>query len=79
MRSLVNLKGTRRQAFVRGLMRGLASPAMIFSTFNLPEEAIPKEQKVDNPAARTDGMGGDWIRVGRQLKDAIKAEASTHG
>ena len=73
------IKATRRTALANGFLRGLASPLLIYSSFTLPIEARPQFQKVKNPAETTDGVKGDWKRVGAGLKSAIKEEATLHG
>lgn len=76
---LIDLKSTRRKAFARGLWRGLAAPLMIYSVHEIPEEAEPKIIHVVNPAAQTDGIRGDWRRVGKQLRASMIAQTSAHG
>lgn len=73
------IKATRRSALAHGFLRGLASPLLIYSSFTLPVEARPQLREVKNPAATTDGIKGDWKRVGVSLKNAIKEEAILHG
>lgn len=75
---LIDLTSTRRQAFARGLLRGLGAPVMVFSMHELPAEATPKFITVENPAKKTSGIRGDWQRVGRHLRESTKAEASAH-
>jgi len=76
---LVDLKSSRRKAFAAGVLRGLASPLMVYSSFSLPASAVPVVQHVPNPAKGTDGLRGDWRRVGQHLKDSFEAEARKHG
>ena len=72
-------KATRRTALAHGFLRGFASPLLIYSSFTLPAEARPQFREVKNPAATTDGLKGDWKRVGASLKNAMKEEAILHG
>lgn len=76
---LVDLTSTRRKAFSRGLLRGFAAPLMIYSVHDLPEEAKPKLLSVENPASRTDGVRGDWSRVGKHLRASMAAQTSVNG
>ena len=77
----VDLRGPRRAAFFRGFVRGLAAPAMLYSKQNsvLPADATPTAQHVPNPASRSDGIKGDWRRVGGHLKEAVRKHAAEHG
>lgn len=75
---LIDLTSTRRQAFARGLLRGLGAPVMIFSIHELPPEATPKFISVENPTRKSTGIRGDWQRVGHQLRESTKADISAH-
>ncbi|MFN7121881.1 MAG: hypothetical protein ACK4NM_07600 [Hydrogenophaga sp.] len=76
---IFDLKGSPRRAFVRGLGRGFGAPLMVYSNYDLPEEAEPKFMPVTNPAAKTSGIRGDWQRVGHLLRSSYKAQAPANG
>lgn len=76
---MVDLTCSKRKAFRAGFWRGLASPLVVYSTVTLPAAATPQVQEVQNPAKRTDGLRGDWKRVGQHLRSAAAAEALKHG
>ncbi len=75
----MRIKATRRSALAHGFLRGLASPLLIYSSFSLPVEARPQLQEVKNPAKTTDGLKGDWRRVGAHLKSAAGKEIALNG
>ncbi|MDQ7745418.1 hypothetical protein [Hydrogenophaga pseudoflava] len=76
---IFDLKGTPRRAFSRGLSRGLGAPVLIYSSYDLPEELEPQYMPVSNPAAKTSGIKGDWLRVGHLIREAYKAHAPANG
>lgn len=73
------LKSKRRQAFVQGFWRGLASPFDLYAGDRPPTSIDPKAVDVQNPAAQSDGLRGDWSRVGMQLRKAMSTEFSGRG
>lgn len=75
----MRIKATRRSALAHGFLRGLASPLLIYSSFTLPADARPQIQEVKNPAKTTDGLKGDWQRVGSHLKSAVSKETALNG
>ncbi len=70
MASLINPTDSRKTAFVRGFWKGMAAPLVLFSSFDLPAQAVPMtfrplERRAHNPAS-------DWIRAGQSLRQAAK-------
>lgn len=59
----------RSRAFVRGFLRGLASPLVIYSSIQIPPYAEPMEFK-PLPVRGKGTMADDWKRVGQHIRDA---------
>ena len=76
---LDDLNCSTEEAFVRGFWRGLGASTMIFSTYALPKEAEPVLARIENPAEKSDGVQGDWVRVGDLLRSAAKAVNTANG
>jgi hypothetical protein len=77
MHSVINLKDSKRQAFLRGFWKGLAAPVMLYSVGHLPAEATVSAQELPKRAQRS---GSDWVRVGDALrKAAAEEQASRRG
>ena len=64
-------KITKRKAFVSGFLQGLASPVFAYSVVAPGTVVVPEFTEVNNPAAKSDGVRGDWRRVGQGLQSAI--------
>lgn len=77
MQPVVDLKSTRKTAFVRGFWKGMAAPVMLFSSSALPAEAQPIEYKpLERPPAPP---ASDWVRVGQGLRAALIEQRRTDG
>ncbi len=76
---LDDLTCSTEKAFVRGFWRGLGASTMIFSTCALPKEAEPMPSSIENPAEKSGGVQGDWVRVGDLLRSSAKAVNAVHG
>ena len=64
---------TPRRAFATGFWRGLAAPAMLFSSVSLPSYAEPvKFEPLPVRGAKT--MADDWRKVGEHLRAVIDRE-----
>lgn len=73
MALLVDIKHSRKRAFIRGFWRGLAGPLMLFAHTSVP--ALPKIEPIKLPARMRDPMGGiasDWEKIGGDLKSAVR-------
>ena len=71
MAAIINLKHSKRQAFARGVVKGLAGPLMLYSNFTLPPEVQEKPRFEPLPDRKSDSSG-DWVRVGDYLRSAAK-------
>jgi len=76
---IIHLDSSRKKAFANGFWRGLGAPAMLYMTHILPKEAEPQFIPVENPASKSDGLRGDWKRVGAQLRAAAEANIPANG
>jgi hypothetical protein len=64
------LPKTRKAAFTRGLLKGLAAPLAVFSSSEFPAEAaVPDFKPLQRKVAPS---ASDWVRVGDALRAAAK-------
>ena len=73
MAAIIDLKQTKRQAFARGVVKGLAAPLMLYSNFTLPPE-VQEKSKFEPLPERKSEQSSDWVRVGDYLRSAAKAQ-----
>lgn len=77
MPEIVNLTATKRAAFARGFWKGMAAPLMLFSTFDLPEQAAgPTFSELPK---RASDQTSDWVKVGDALRTAAKKDRESGG
>jgi hypothetical protein len=74
MHTAINLKDSKRQAFVRGFWKGLAAPFLLYSVSSIPDEAIVKLQPLPD---RDKQAKSDWVRVGDELRKAAAEDRAT--
>lgn len=68
---LINFHHTRRQAFSRGFLKGLAAPVMLYHFENV--EATSQVPYVVPPNVQaSDALHSDWSKVGQAIKSAAK-------
>jgi hypothetical protein len=67
---IVNLKDTKKAAFIRGFWKGMAAPLMLYGTFDLPEQL--KNRSFQELPKRLSSHGSDWVKVGNALRAAAK-------
>lgn len=67
MDTVINYKDSKRQAFVRGFLKGLAAPLMLYATSRFPSELQVSYQELPESARQQDS---DWVRVGDALRKA---------
>lgn len=76
MSAIVELHVKPVRAFVRGFWKGLASPLMVYSHFELPSWAANYEfKKLPRTTGEFGDIRSDWKRVGQQLQEACEQEA----
>lgn len=70
-------RGTeKRAAFVRGFLNGMAAPAFLYSTKELP--AIPKLEPVSAPTTPLGtALAGDWHKIGADIVTVIDRHVKT--
>jgi hypothetical protein len=70
---IIKFVGTKRTAFARGFMRGLAAPAVLFSSHAAP--ALPEVAQVVpplRPCGDAGALASDWERVAGGLTAAVQ-------
>ena len=77
MVATINLSDSKRAAFTRGFWKGLAAPLMLYSSFELPPEAIAHEFR--ELPRRAANQTSDWIRVGDALRKAAEEDKRSGG
>lgn len=77
MSLVVNLNDTKKRAFVRGFWKGLAAPVMLFSTSALPAEA--RAMDFQPLPRRPSPAASDWVRVGDNLREALRKQREAGG
>lgn len=76
MQTVINLKDTKRQAFLRGFWKGLAAPLMLYSVSEMPPEALVSAQSLPQ---RQLPKESDWVRVGNALRQAAETDRASRG
>ena len=75
MDTVINYKDNKRQAFVRGFLKGLAAPLMLYATSRFPSELNVSYQELPEP---TREQKSDWVRVGDALRKAAADDLASH-
>ena len=73
MSFVIRFDQDERKAFTRGLVKGMASPLMLFANSSAP--ALPRFEQVALPrptSARTTALGEDWGRIGRDVRTVVQ-------
>lgn len=68
---MASINDERKRAFARGFWRGLAAPAILFSSYTLPAEAqAPQFEPL--PVRGRQTMDDDWKQVAQYLRAAVE-------
>jgi hypothetical protein len=67
---MTNFAKERRQAFLRGLLKGLAAPALLFRNLSVPSARTDYIQPSGGKSAE-DAIMGDWQRVSDDMRKVI--------
>ncbi|MFM8441994.1 MAG: hypothetical protein ACKN9W_01475 [Methylococcus sp.] len=75
--AIINFSDTSQQAFLRGFQKGLASPVMLFGSFQAPRmDAIPQ---ISVPAIDArEALENDWRVIGIDLNNVIQRYVKEH-
>lgn len=72
MSTIIDFNGTKREAFVRGFLKGLAAPVALFSTHTPPEvPQVPMIEPPSHPNGDAGALASDWARIGHSLQMAV--------
>lgn len=67
---LIDFENTPGQAFLHGLVKGLAAPTNLYHTESFP--AIPKVIYISAPnKPAAESLAGDWQRIGNDIQNVI--------
>lgn len=77
MPTLIDFDLTPRTALARGFVKGLAAPALLFSTHAIGAvAAVPQVSAPQRPHGDSGSLSGDWARIGFDLTRAIEKHGS---
>jgi len=70
MTSVIDFASNRKSALLRGFMKGLGAPYILYGSFE-SFASIPSVDPI-RPTTGSDGLAGDWTRIGRDVRVAIR-------